>query len=90
MLGCQAVQKERDSAAISADEQQACDKGFLTLPKGPQMLRQVGLYYNQGQTLGFINEESTLKCNSNISFSFVSTYALCIHLSLQWHCFIYF
>lgn len=71
VLGCQAVRKERDSAAISAEEQRACDKGFLTLPKGPQMLRQVGLYFNQGQTLGFIMQETTLKCNGNISFSFV-------------------
>ncbi|KAK2822289.1 hypothetical protein Q5P01_022354 [Channa striata] len=39
VLGCQTVQN-KTPAAISPEEQQACDKGFPTLPKGTKMFRQ--------------------------------------------------
>lgn len=73
---------EWDSAAIFVEEQQLCDKGFPVLPRGPQMLRQVGPSFNWGLTLQLKHRRDWSRIQEkHWGFNFLCIYIVCIHLS---------
>lgn len=91
VLGCQTVQ----SMTLLPSQQRnnrLCDKGCHDAARGTPNVEagRSGPSFNQGQRLGSITGEASQGYNGNISlFLFVYLYAVCIHLSPQWHCSIY-